>query len=234
MALSEEMRIDIVPQGPYTVHGSVPLIRVKIVVENGESVAFKETYRYPLQESYALCRCGASRNKPFCDGSHEAIGFDGRRVAPRMNYFEEAEAYAGDDITLFDVPRLCIGARFCDRAGGVWNLTENSANPDARSIAIEEAELCPSGRLTMVENASKTAFEIEYEPSIALIEDPFGGASSAIWVRGGIPIYDEHGEALELRNRVALCRCGKSRDMPLCDGSHYQVGFDDGHLIEDK
>lgn len=233
MALSNEMRIDVVPQGPYVVHGSVPLVRVKIVVENGESVSFKETYRYPLQDSYALCRCGASKNKPFCDGSHEAAGFQGRRRAPHTRYIDEAEEFNGDGMTLLDVPRLCIGARFCDRAGGVWNLTEDSVNPDARALAIDEAQLCPSGRLTMVDTASRDAFEIDYEPSIALIEDPFGKASSAIWVRGGIPVFDEHGEAFEIRNRITLCRCGKSRDIPFCDGTHYQIRFNDGHLHED-
>ena len=233
MALSDEMRIDVIPNGPYMVRGNVPLLRVKIVVENGDSVAFKETYRYPLQETYALCRCGESKNKPFCDGAHVAAGFEGKRLAPHSRYIDEAEDFQGDGITLLDAPRLCIGARFCDRAGGVWNLTEDSADPDARKIAISEAELCPSGRLTMVEDASHSAFEIEYEPSIALIEDPYGKASSAIWVRGGIPIFDEQGEQLDIRNRVTLCRCGKSRDIRFCDGTHYQVRFNDGHLHDD-
>ena len=233
MTHSDEMRIDIVPNGPYMVRGSVPLLRVKIVVEDGDSVAFKETHRYPLQEQYALCRCGASKNKPYCDGMHEAIDFDGRRVAPYANYWSEAETYRGDDITLFDAPRFCIGARFCDRAGGVWNLTEDQDNKESEKLAIEEAQLCASGRLTMVNDRTKAAYEIDYEPSIAIIEDPYGGASSAVWVRGGIPVFDENGDQLELRNRVTLCRCGKSRDIPYCDGTHYQIRFDDG-VLEDE
>lgn len=231
MAVPEGMRIDIHAGGPYVVSGNVPLVRVKIVTENGESVAFEETYRYPQQETYALCRCGASKNKPFCDGSHDDIGFVGKRRATKRTYMEEAEAIEGDGITLFDATRLCIGARFCDRAGSVWALTEHSGEKDVyREAAIVEAELCPAGRLVMLDNNSKEAFELDYEPSIALIEDPASGASSAIWVRGGIPVYDENGEQLEIRNRVTLCRCGKSRNMPFCDGSHYLIGFDDGHI----
>lgn len=57
------LKIKVLPNAPLQVQGSVELIMAdgsKVVIEN------------PL-----LCRCGASQNKPFCDGSHAKIGFKG-------------------------------------------------------------------------------------------------------------------------------------------------------------
>ena len=31
---------------------------------------------YPAKETVALCRCGASTKKPFCDGTHSKVGFE--------------------------------------------------------------------------------------------------------------------------------------------------------------
>lgn len=45
-------------------------------------------------------------------------------------------------------------------------------------------------------------------------------------VRGPCELVDADGELIERRSRpVALCRCGKSRLLPLCDGTHKLVGF---------
>lgn len=232
MAPTEGMKIKVLKNGPLMVEGNIPLLRVKVITnEFGDAYGWEEVYRYPDKERYTLCRCGKSESKPFCDGAHIAAGFRGTCVAPHEVYTESAAVIDGDGISLLDSPELCIGARFCHRGGGVWSLTRNSADPESKALAIEEAQLCPSGRLTMFNNVLEETIEADYEPSIALIEDPFARASSAIWVRGNIPLFDEEGAPYEVRNYMTLCRCGHSRNMPFCDGMHYRTRFNDGHIF---
>jgi len=88
-----------------------------------------------------------------------------------------------------------------------------------KRIAIEEAGNCPSGRLVIWDKKEK-AIEPEFEPSIVLVEDPQEDMSGPIWVRAGIPVESADGSTYEIRNRVALCRCGKSSNKPFCDGGH--------------
>jgi CDGSH-type Zn-finger protein len=57
-----DAKILILKNGPYVITGMVELKDA-----DGKS--------YPSQERMALCRCGASTNKPFCDGTHSKIGF---------------------------------------------------------------------------------------------------------------------------------------------------------------
>jgi CDGSH-type Zn-finger protein len=47
-------------------------------------------------------------------------------------------------------------------------------------------------------------------------------------VEGCVRVYDANGRELDVteRSRVLLCRCGASRSKPLCDGSHYRIGFE--------
>ena len=54
--------ITVTDNGPYALAGGVELMGVKFA--QGAST-----------EHYTLCRCGASKNKPFCDGSHWDVGF---------------------------------------------------------------------------------------------------------------------------------------------------------------
>jgi len=58
-----EVKIRATPNGPYIVQGEIELLDTAGTP-------------YPLdKESIALCRCGHSGNKPFCDGTHSKIGF---------------------------------------------------------------------------------------------------------------------------------------------------------------
>jgi CDGSH-type Zn-finger protein len=54
--------VTVTDHGPYTVTGAVELAGAKF----GEGAS---------REHFTLCRCGASKNKPFCDGSHWDAGF---------------------------------------------------------------------------------------------------------------------------------------------------------------
>ena len=215
------MRIAVTADGPYMVSGNVPLYRSRIAVdEKGESIGWESTEQIPAGERYALCRCGRSAAKPFCDGSHTSCGFDGTETAGHGSFAEMAVDIDGPGAVLKDARRLCAEARFCARGAKLWHLIEQCDDPDARALAIEEATLCPSGRYVLCEGDPHVAHEPDLEPSIVVIEDPYKRCSGSLFVRGGIPILDSDGVPYEARNRVALCRCGGSANKPFCDGTH--------------
>ncbi len=212
-------KIRISKNGPDLVSGGLPLTEQVIMCDSeGQSKEWGEGKKYTVPENYALCRCGQSRNKPFCDGSHSEVHFDGSEQASREPYLDQAKKLHGPELNITDARALCAGARFCDRAGSIWNLME-SDSPEAKELAIEEAVYCPSGRLVVWDKEGH-AIEPELEPSIGVVEDPHEGVSGPIWVRGGVTVECADGTNYEVRNRVALCRCGRSSNKPFCDGSH--------------
>jgi CDGSH-type Zn-finger protein len=65
-----QVTIDTIKNGPYIVTGEVELIDA-------------DGNKYPVEKRMALCRCGASTEKPFCDGTHSKIGFQAaEKVVP--------------------------------------------------------------------------------------------------------------------------------------------------------
>lgn len=221
-------RIKVTKDGPYHVTGPLPMSKQIIVADDdGYSKEWKKGWSFPEKEEFDLCRCGHSQDKPYCDKSHKKIGFDGTEIAGRKKYLKCAERTEGPDLDLTDCEDLCISARFCDRLAGTWKLTECSDDPESRKHAIEQACNCPGGRLVAWDKRTRKAIEPDFKPSIGIIEDPHAGVSGPIWARGGIPIESASGEEYEVRNRVTLCRCGRSKNMPFCDGKH-RGGFRDG------
>jgi CDGSH-type Zn-finger protein len=213
-------KIEVTKDGPYLVSGNLPLSEQWIVTnDEGDSLDYREGKKFPAQAQYALCRCGQSANKPFCDGTHGKVKFDGAETASHQPYIEQAETIEGPAMTLTDQENLCAFARFCDPKGRIWNLVTQDS-PESQKLAIHEAAHCPAGRLVVWDKATGKAIEPKFEPSLGLIEDTEKKVGGPIWVRGGIPVVSADGKTYEIRNRMTLCRCGKSNNKPFCDGNH--------------
>ena len=219
--MSGDKKITVSKNGPYLVSGSVPLAFQTIGVNNdGESTEWVEGDPFPASAQYALCRCGASNTKPFCDGTHAKIGFDGSETARREPILKQAERLDGPAMQLADAEVLCAFARFCDPHGRVWNQVENTDDPKVRAQFIRQVGDCASGRLIAIDKDTGKPIEPELPRSIGLVEDPALECSGPLWVRGGIPLVGADGRAYEIRNRMTLCRCGRSENKPFCNGAH--------------
>jgi CDGSH-type Zn-finger protein len=182
-------RVQVSNDGPYIVSGAVPLAQQSIVADAaGESQDWKEGRHYKDSESYALCRCGHSRTKPFCDGSHVRARFDGSETASRAAYVEQAVVFDGPMLVLTDAESLCAFGRFCDPNGKVWNEVAQTDNPKVAATFLRQVQNCPAGRLVAWDKRTREPLEPQLPPSIGLIEDPVEQCSGPIWLRGGIPV----------------------------------------------
>lgn len=143
-------------------------------------------------------------------------------------FFDKAEAIIGPDAVMYDERKICASGRFCDRGDTAWELINESDNPSAKKMLIEECCDCPSGRLVVRDKKTGKIIEPKLPKSIGVIEDIDMHVSGPFWVRGGVPIESAGGKTYEVRNRVTLCRCGKSKNKPFCDRAHVESGFNDG------
>ena len=214
-------KITIAQDGPYIVSGMVPLALQTIGIdEGGESTEWIEGKALPAAKEYALCRCGESKTKPFCDGSHAEAGFDGTETASREPVLKQAQVLDGPSMQLADAEVLCAFARFCDPNGRIWNQAGNTDDPEVRANFIRQAGDCASGRLIAIDKATGKSIEPELPQEVGIVEDPSRDCSGPLWVRGGIPLVGADGKAYEVRNRMTLCRCGRSENKPFCNGAH--------------
>lgn len=224
--------IRIIQNGPYVVTGGIPLLERKIVPK-GRGYVYEDGDQLPQSEKYALCRCGKTSTPPFCDGSHTEGGFCGQENASKSSYQDRSRLYKGQTIDIMDDNR-CAMAGFCHRENGdAWGLAKNSELGDNREEAIIASNECPAGRLTAVTKDGKI-IEPDLPQAIIILQDSQRNLSSGIYVQGYIPIKSAAGDYYETRNRVVLCRCGKSSITPFCDATHIKNKFRDWDVDEDS
>ncbi len=215
----QSARVKVPPDGPYVVSGGVPLrVKEPVVSEHGEPLTWRTHEVTDQGAAYALCRCGGSANKPYCDGTHASNDFDGTEAAPADAYTDRRTAYPGTGIDVYDDRGICVHAGFCgNQVSNVWKMTNKTDDTVTRAQVIAMIERCPSGALTY--EIEGTTVEPDLPTEIAVIPD------GPLWVSGNIPVERADEQPLETRNRTTLCRCGASATKPLCDGSHKDAGF---------
>jgi CDGSH-type Zn-finger protein len=226
--LTNQPAIKITKNGPYLVSGNVPLDEA-VITPVGHHNEYHPGRTLPQSAEYHLCRCGGTKNPPFCDGTHNHNGFDGTEVAdqrPFADRVKKKDIVVGTTMTLLDDER-CAFARFCHRElGDVWNLTEQDGDPTNRQEAIIAASECPAGRLVEADNEGQPLEDQKF-PEITVLQDPAKQVSGPLYVKGPVQVVGSEGVNYEVRNRQALCRCGNSQNKPFCDASHVEVGWKD-------
>lgn len=218
--------IKVTKDGPYLVFGAPKIAEETIVTDNdGVSIEYAEgkTFEIKGEEPVSLCRCGESKNAPYCDGTHTKIGFDGTETASFDPIAKNAAVYRGPNVSLQDNQKYCTFARFCDAGGQVWRLVKKK-DQESTDLAIKEACNCPAGRLVILDKDGK-----EVEPnlpmSIGVLEDSGLKLSGPLYIKGKIRVESEDGKSYEVRNRQTLCRCGQSNNKPFCNGAHAAVKY---------
>lgn len=226
--MSDGPKITCRPNGPLLVSGDVGLVRKTMIhSEHGEPLTWATSEPITDAANYALCRCGASSKKPYCDGTHAKVGFDGSETCPGVegaegSYDARSKVLGGTGITVSDDRSICVHAGFCgNKVTNVWKSVAGTDDSMVRLAVINQVEKCPSGALTYRLEGQETDTEPDYPVQIGIVDD------GPLWVTGGIPVTTSDGRELEPRARVTLCRCGASANKPLCDGSHKSAGFTD-------
>jgi len=223
--VASRRRIIVRKDGPYLVRGNVPLVeKTQVVSEYGEPLTWQKGDSLEVGETYALCRCGQSREFPFCDDTHLAVASDGTEtVDPRPTADRQRNYPGGTGIVARYDAYLCTGAGFCaNRVTSIKYLILDTADTSVRSQVMAMIERCPSGALTYALEPGQPDVEPDLPQQVAVVTEitSDGPVVGPFWVTGNTPVERADGLPLETRNRVMLCGCGRSAKKPLCDGTH--------------
>ena len=222
-------KIQPLPNGPYyLINDMQPKVVYNLQNFKGEPLS--------TTVGIALCRCGASKNKPFCDGTHSVIGFSSANKTLEENddiekivIKDKRRDYPGKEITVHDNRRICSHAAECvNNLSSVFKLGSRPwINPDGSKMndIIEVVRRCPSGALSYsIDGVEYRDPEEQRNPTVTVLKN------GPYHITGGIELIGESiqfGEGAS-KEHYTLCRCGASENKPFCDGAHKSSKFNDG------
>lgn len=214
---SQSPSIQAMPNGPYLAANVDDLVTAL-----GEPI--------PALPLVALCRCGRSQRKPFCDGTHALVEFTDRKDPNRIA--DRRDTYHGLQAEILDNRGSCAHSGFCtDRLPTVFQQgKEPFVAPSGGRLddILAAVRACPSGALSYGFESQEARDQVDQNrpPRIEVSHDgPYR-------ITGGIPLADGDGQDIP-RNAGAshehysLCRCGQSQNKPFCSGMHWYVDFHD-------
>lgn len=205
------IKIDLIKNGPIKLSAEGEPFPV-ISMENGKSIE--------SEGPAFLCRCGASENKPYCDGSHEKVGYTEENRCQN----DALKAYEGKGMTVFFNRSICSGAAKC--VGHLPSVFKSEGDdwihPDGASVeaVIKTVKMCPSGALTY---SLEGTTHLTQKSKVAINIVKNGPYEVAGAVEFAAPKWSQNAS----QTNFALCRCGKSANNPFCDYSHGEQGWKD-------
>lgn len=197
-----------------------------LLVENPPDLTGSVEASLADRPKVALCRCGASANKPFCDGAHAKIGFDSAPDHSRLRNtaLDYAGTVEGVDVKVSYTPVLCTHAAQCQsRAEAVFDPHKKPwIQPENGSIEaiMDVIAACPSGALRVAIGAQVPHHLTTGEVGIEV--EPNGPYHVT-----NIPLEADFNGAGSSRAKYSLCRCGLSKNKPFCDGTHHDAKWSD-------
>jgi CDGSH-type Zn-finger protein/truncated hemoglobin YjbI len=178
----------------------------------------------------ALCRCGRSQKKPFCDGAHVHAEFTDAKDARHIP--DRRDTYQGQSAIVYDNRSVCAHSGFCtDRLNSVFHLGEEpfvTASGARLDEIVRAVRKCPSGALSFGMDGREVRDHVD-QSRAAIVQISRDGPYR---ITGSIPLVAEGDDDVARSNgasteHFSLCRCGSSLNKPFCSGMHWDVEFTD-------
>ena len=164
-----------------------------------------------------LCRCGKSKHSPYCDDSHGVQGLNEVKQEDRSP--DRVKDYRGEDIIVhFNLGVCCHDGHCVEALPEVFDIHQRPwIQPDKGKTGeiIGVIENCPAGALSYT-IGGRLHQNLDNEAAIIIEEN------GPLKVRGYVELKDDQNTIPACKEHYTLCRCGKSKNKPFCDGAHHK------------